>query len=93
MEDLGGARVHAETTGNAHFFANSEAECLEQIKKLITFIPWNNTKKAKAFPPKPPKEKGHLADIIPADPKQPYDVREVIKGIVDDSDFFEIQVV
>ncbi len=91
MEDLGGARVHAETTGNAHFFANSEAECLEQIKKLITFIPWNNTKKAKAFPPKPPKEKGHLADIIPADPKQPYDVREVIKGIVDDSDFFEIQ--
>ncbi|MCU4157436.1 acyl-CoA carboxylase subunit beta [Carboxylicivirga sp. A043] len=91
MEDLGGARVHAETTGNAHFFSNSEAECFEQIKKLITFIPWNNDKKAKAFPPKPPKFKGKIEDIIPSDPKTPYDVRDVIKAIVDDSDFFEIQ--
>jgi acetyl-CoA carboxylase carboxyltransferase component len=91
MEDLGGARVHAEITGNAHFFANSEMECFDQIKKLITFIPWNNSKKAKAFPPKPPKFKGKIEDIIPSDPKTPYDVRDVIKAIVDDSDFFEIQ--
>jgi len=91
MEDLGGARVHAETTGNAHFFANSEAECIDQIKKLVTFIPWNNTKKAKAFPPKPPKFSGNIEDLIPSDPKQPYDVRDVIRAIVDDSDFFEIQ--
>ncbi|WP_430813172.1 acyl-CoA carboxylase subunit beta [Carboxylicivirga sp. RSCT41] len=91
MEDLGGARVHAEITGNAHFFSDSEAECFEQIKKLITFIPWNNGKKAKAFPPKPPKFKGKIEDIIPSDPKTPYDVRDVIRAIVDDSDFFEIQ--
>nr|WP_321408842.1 acyl-CoA carboxylase subunit beta [uncultured Carboxylicivirga sp.] len=91
MEDLGGARVHAETTGNAHFFSNSEDECFEQIKKLITFIPWSNTKRAKTFPPKPPKFTGNIEDLIPADPRQPYDVRDVIKAIVDDSDFFEIQ--
>nr|WP_319399329.1 acyl-CoA carboxylase subunit beta [uncultured Carboxylicivirga sp.] len=91
MEDLGGARVHAETTGNAHFFADSEAECFEQIKKLITFIPWSNTKRAKAFPPKPPKFSGNIEDLIPSDPRQPYDVRDVIRAIVDDSDFFEIQ--
>jgi acetyl-CoA carboxylase carboxyltransferase component len=91
MEDLGGARVHAEITGNAHFFANSEMECFDQIKKLITFIPWNNKQKAKAFPPRPPKFKTPIEDIIPADPKEPYDVRDVIKAIVDDSDFFEIQ--
>lgn len=91
MEDLGGARVHAEITGNAHFFANSEAECFDQIKKLITFIPWNNKQKAKAFPPKPPKSKAKVEDIIPSNPKNPYDVRDVIKAIVDDSDFFEIQ--
>ncbi len=91
MEDLGGARVHAEITGNAHFFADSETNCFEQIKKLVTFIPWNNSKKAKAFPPKPPKFKGKIEDIIPSDPKTPYDVRDVIKAIVDDSDFFEIQ--
>ncbi len=91
MEDLGGARVHSEITGNAHFFANSEQECFDQIKKLITFIPWNNQQKAKAFPPKPPKIKKKIEDIIPGDPREPYDVRDVIRGIVDDSDFFEIQ--
>ncbi len=91
MEDLGGARVHAEITGNAHFFANSEAECFDQIKKLMTFIPWNNKVKARSFPPKPPKLKGKLEDLIPSDPREPYDVRDVIRGIVDDSDFFEIQ--
>ena len=46
MEDLGGARVHAEITGNAHFYAQSEQECFEQIKKLVTFIPWNNKQRA-----------------------------------------------
>ena len=55
MEDLGGARVQTEISGNAHFFANSEIECFDQIKKLMTFIPWNNSKKANPFPAKPPK--------------------------------------
>ena len=91
MEDLGGARVHAEITGNAHFFADSETNCFEQIKKLVTFIPWNNSKKAKTFPPRPPKFKGNIEDIIPSNPKTPYDVRDVIRAVVDDSDFFEIQ--
>lgn len=91
MEELGGARVHAETTGNAHFFAESELECFDQIKDLISFIPWSNTKKAKVFPPREPKFAGNIEDIIPSDPKQPYDVRDVIKAIVDDSHFFEIQ--
>ncbi len=90
QEELGGARVHAEITGNAHFFAESEQECFDQIKKLITFIPWNNSQKAKVFPPKEPKFKGKIEDIIPVDPRMPYDVRDVIKAIVDDSDFFEI---
>ncbi|MBN2164837.1 MAG: acyl-CoA carboxylase subunit beta [Marinilabiliaceae bacterium] len=91
MEDLGGARVHAEITGNAHFFAESEQECFDQIKKLMTFIPWSNRQKSKLFPPKEPKFKGKIDDIIPSDPKKPYDVRDVIRAIVDDSDFFEIQ--
>lgn len=91
MEDLGGARVHSEITGNAHFFAESEAECFEQIKKLITFIPWNNSQKAKAFPPKKPKKEFNIEEIVPGDPKQPYDVRDVIRSVSDDSDFLEIQ--
>lgn len=91
MEDLGGARVHSEITGNAHFYAESELECFEQIKRLISFIPWNNQKKALAFPPKPPKKKYKIDEIVPSDPRQPYDVRDVIRAITDDSDFFESQ--
>lgn len=92
MEELGGARVHSEITGNAHFFAESEQECLQQIKKLVTFIPWNNSKKADAFPKKAPKSRQYKIDnIIPTDPREPYDVRDVIRAISDDSDFFEVQ--
>lgn len=91
MEDLGGARVHTEITGNAHFFAESEMECFEQIKRLVTFIPWNNKKKADPLPSKPPKSRYNIETIIPLDPKKPYDIRDLIKSICDDSDFFEIQ--
>jgi len=91
MEDLGGARVHAETTGNAHFFASSEKECFDLIKKLVTFIPWNNSRKALPFMPKEPLKEFEIDKIVPDDPKLPYDVRNVVKAVVDDSDFFEIQ--
>ena len=90
MEDLGGAKVHCETTGNAHFFSLTEEECFEQIKRLITFIPWNNQRKAKPFPPKAPKAEYDVEKILPLDPSQPYDIRDIIKSIVDSSDFFEI---
>ncbi len=91
MEELGGARVHAEITGNAHFFSESETQCFDQIKKLFSYIPWNNEKKADAFPPKSPKTKLYkIDDIFPTNPKQPYDVRSIIKSICDDSDFFEV---
>jgi acetyl-CoA carboxylase carboxyltransferase component len=90
MEDLGGARVHSEITGNAHFFANSEEECFEQIKRLITFIPWNNSQKARTFKPGEPSPKYNISKIVPEDPTLPYDVKDVIRAIVDNSDFFEI---
>lgn len=91
MEDLGGARVQAEITGNVHFYAETEQECFEQIKKLVTFIPWNNRKKADKFAPKPPKFHKTIAEILPKEPNLPYDIRDVIKSLVDDSDFLEVQ--
>jgi len=91
MEELGGARVHAEITGNAHFYAKTEQECFEQIKELISLIPMNNTEKAKAVEPKEPSSNINIDETVPSDPKQPYDVRNVIKCIVDDSQFLEIQ--
>ncbi len=90
MEELGGARVHAEVTGCANFFANSENECFEQIQTLLSYIPHNNDDKAEKIAPKPPKV-GNIDSIVPADPTQPYDVREVIKSITDESLFFEVQ--
>lgn len=91
MEELGGARVQAEVTGNAHFFAESEDECFEQIKKLVSYIPWNNLKKAEPFPKKAPKTKSYKIDsIFPTDPALAYDVRNIIKAICDDSEFLEV---
>ena len=91
MEDLGGARVQSEISGNAHFYATSEQECFEQIKRLITFIPWNNRKPSAPFPAKPPRPEFRINDIVPDDPRKPYDIRNVIRATCDDSDFLEIQ--
>lgn len=91
MEDLGGAKIHSTITGNAHFFAQSEAECFEQIKTLISYIPWNNSQRAKRLRPRNTKNIYKIDEIVPVDPKQPYDVRNVIRAISDSSDFFEIQ--
>ena len=91
MEELGGAKVHSEMTGNAHFFSKSEVECMNQIKQLVTYIPWNNTRRALPIEPKEPKTTFDLDKIVPDDPKEPYDVREVIKAISDNSEFLEVQ--
>ncbi len=91
MEELGGAKVHSTISGNAHFFAESEEECFNQIKQLISYIPWNNTKKAEVFPPKKPRSKYKIEDIVPTDPKLPYDIRDVIFSVSDGSRFFEVQ--
>lgn len=90
MEDLGGARVHAETTGNAHFYAVSETACFDQVKKLLSLIPSNNTEKAKSIEVHEPTTDLKIDEVVPDDPKLPYDVRDIIKCLVDDSDFLEI---
>lgn len=91
MEALGGARVQSEISGNAHFYATSEEECFEQINRLVTFIPWNNRKQSEPFPAKPPRAEFRIDDIIPDDPRKPYDIRDVVKALCDDSDFLEVQ--
>jgi len=91
MEALGGARVHCETSGNAHFFSVSEDECFSQIKKLISFLPRNNEVRAEVVETVPPDSSYDIEKIVPGDPTLPYDVREVIRAVVDGSDFFEIQ--
>jgi acetyl-CoA carboxylase carboxyltransferase component len=90
MEDLGGARVHSEITGNAHFFAKNEPECFDQIKKLLSLIPANNDAKAEKIKPRLPKPGYKIGEIVPDDASLPYDVRDVVRAITDDSDFLEV---
>jgi acetyl-CoA carboxylase carboxyltransferase component len=92
MEELGGARVHSEITGNAHFYALTEQECFQQIKTLLSYIPWNNDKhNIRLTEAKQPLKKYNIEKIIPVDPTRPYDVRDIIRAVVDGSEFFEVQ--
>jgi acetyl-CoA carboxylase carboxyltransferase component len=91
-EELGGAKTHASVTGNAHFFAETEADAFIQIRKLLSFLPPS----CKDDPPveaqpKPPKTPLNTTDVLPEDRKKSYNVKDIIRGLVDDSDFFEVQ--
>ena len=90
MEDLGGARVQAETSGNAHFFARSEQECFDQIKRLFAFLPANYRERSEPLAVKEPKRQYKIESVIPKDSKEPFDVRDVIRALVDDSEFMEV---
>jgi methylmalonyl-CoA decarboxylase alpha subunit len=92
-EDLGGARAHNQTSGVAHFMSQSEQECFDQIKKLLSYIPSNNLEDApyKETGDSPDKIIPELNQTVPVDPNKPYDIKEIIKNVVDDGDFFEVQ--
>jgi methylmalonyl-CoA decarboxylase subunit alpha len=91
MEELGGARVQVEIAGNAHFFAYSEPECFEQIRKLISFLPDSNRARSLMIEPKKPRLTYKIENLIPKDSKVPFDVRDIVRALVDDSEFFEVQ--
>jgi acetyl-CoA carboxylase carboxyltransferase component len=91
MEELGGARVQAEIAGNAHFFSKSETESFEQIRKLVSFLPDSNRQKAPVTEPRPPQPTYRIDTLIPKDSKIPFDVRDIVRALVDDSEFFEVQ--
>lgn len=92
FEELGGADIHATTSGIAHFVSDTEEETLEGIRKLMTYIPQNNQEDPpliKATDP-PDRMDPELDDIVPENPNEPYDMKDVIKRVVDDGEFFEI---
>jgi acetyl-CoA carboxylase carboxyltransferase component len=91
MEELGGARVQVETAGNAHFISKTELECFDQIRKLVSFLPDSNRQKAQAIENKEPAPTYNIVNLIPKDSKIPFDMRDIVRALVDDSDFFEVQ--
>lgn len=91
-EDLGGADVHTAESGVAHFKAASDEECIEKIKKLLSFIPQNNLEEAPFVAPVDPINRlsEKLTAIVPDEAGKAYDVKEVIAEIVDNGEFFEV---
>jgi propionyl-CoA carboxylase beta chain len=93
MEQLGGADTHASESGVAHFAHNSEVESLQAIRSLFRYIPSNNVDD----PPRgvssdsPTRCDERLLDIVPDHPNQPYDMHDVLRAIVDDGEFYEVQ--
>lgn len=91
-EELGGAMVHASKSGVAHFACENEADTITQLKKLMQYIPQNNLED----PPvvenndRYDREDENLNHIIPENPNQPYDMKELINAIVDSGSFFEV---
>lgn len=101
MEELGGGRAHNTKSGVAHYLAGDEADALDYVKQLLSFLPSNNLSEPPSFPASEPVE-GSIEDgiidsdreldtLIPDSANTPYDIREVINRVVDDEDFLEVQ--
>jgi propionyl-CoA carboxylase beta chain len=95
LEELGGARVHGETTGNAHYTAADENEAIEYVRDLLSYLPSNNLDEAPAYDAAPPLAvtgaDRELDVLIPDAPERGFDMYEVIARVVDDGDLLEVQ--
>jgi acetyl-CoA/propionyl-CoA carboxylase len=92
FEDLGGAKTHATKSGVAHFIAKNEYDCMDKIKKLLSYIPQNNAEETPLVESIDDLNRidSNLIDILPENPYQGYDIKQIIKSIVDNGEFLEI---
>jgi propionyl-CoA carboxylase beta chain len=93
FEELGGAQAHATKSGVAHFVSADEQSCLEDARYLISFLPQNNRERVPRTTTSDPsdREDPELDTLIPDSPNRPYDMHDVIRRVLDDGEFFEVQ--
>ncbi|MCQ2384508.1 MAG: acyl-CoA carboxylase subunit beta [Paludibacteraceae bacterium] len=93
VEELGGANVHMRKSGVAHFKAATELEGLQTIRELISYIPQNNLEETPIRPCNDPidRKEDALNDLVPENPNMPYDMKEIIRAIVDNGEYLEVQ--
>ena len=93
FEELGGAATHGTTSGVAHFAADSEDECLALIRELMTFLPQNNAEDPPVRPTTDPADRADpdLQKVVPDQPNKPYDIKDIVRPVLDDRYFFEVQ--
>jgi acetyl-CoA carboxylase carboxyltransferase component len=92
FEELGGANTHASRSGIASFIADDEPDCLAQVRYLLSFLPANNLEDPPSFTPRddPERREESLNGVIPDSPRAPYDMKDVIRRVVDEGEFFEV---
>jgi acetyl-CoA carboxylase carboxyltransferase component len=92
FEDLGGAQTHASRSGIASFIAEDEEDCLQQVRYLLSFLPANNMEDPPSYAPTDDAERRapELDDIVPESAREPYDMKDVIRGVVDNGHFYEV---
>jgi propionyl-CoA carboxylase beta chain len=92
FEQLGGAQIHGDTSGVAHFVCESEPACLERVRDLFYYIPQNNMEDPPRGPGDDPPDRMDeaLLSIVPDSPNKPYDVHDVISRVVDQGSFYEV---
>jgi len=92
FETLGGAMAHNSKSGVAHYAAEDEDHCLEETRYLLSFLPQNNLEMPPRVMPSddPMRMDEELDHVVPDNPNKPYDMRDVIRYVVDDGEFFEI---
>ena len=92
FEELGGAMSHNSKSGVAHFAADDEDACLEDARYLISFLPQNNLESPPRVQPTddPFRMDAELDSVVPDNPNKPYDMRDVVRYVVDDGEFFEV---
>ena len=93
FEELGGAEAHGTRSGVAHFAAASEDECLALIRELLTFLPQNNLEDPPVRPSLDPADRTDedLQTAVPEQPNKPYDIKDIVRPVLDDRYFFEVQ--
>src|SRR5271167_3407324 len=91
-EELGGAMTHNATSGVAHFISRDDAECVAMIRELFSYLPSNNIDDAPRKATSDPWDRvtPSLNALVPENPQQPYDIKDVIHALADDSEFFEV---
>jgi propionyl-CoA carboxylase beta chain len=90
-EELGGASTHSVKSGVAHKTSTNDVECLEDIKQLLSYLPQSNKEKPASLPFVLKDEiRDSLSSIVPDNPNKPYDMHQVIEGIIDEDSFYEI---
>jgi acetyl-CoA carboxylase carboxyltransferase component len=92
FEELGGAAVHAEKSGVAHFVTENEQDCFTLIRRLLSYLPENNSESPPKVRTNDPVDRRdeNLRDIVPTDPRKPYDMKEVVKRIMDKGEYLEV---